>query len=131
MSPQLFSFLLPFVASLCLGRPEKHFPAPPPSLVAWQTEQDHDFGEIPRGKPVVFDFTFTNRDSAPITIETVRTTCGCTAAEWTQEAILPGETGKISIEYDAYRSGSFNKKIRVFFDRQKKAETLRIRGEVM
>jgi hypothetical protein len=100
------------------------------SLVTWQTEQDHDFGEIPRGKPVIFVFTFKNTDSAPISIETVRTTCGCTAAEWTQDAILPGETGQISIEYDAYKSGAFRKKIKVFFDRQKKGETLWIRGEV-
>ena len=130
----LFSVLLAWshIAAVPTGPEHNSIEAAPKadSLVAWQTEQDHDFGEIPRGKPVTFVFTFKNTDSAPISIETVRTTCGCTAAEWTQDAILPGETGQISIEYDAYKSGAFRKKIKVFFDRQKKGETLWIRGEV-
>ncbi|MBV6442590.1 MAG: hypothetical protein EPGJADBJ_04308 [Saprospiraceae bacterium] len=100
------------------------------SVVTWLTEQDHDFGELRQGKPASFVFQFKNALSDTIVLQTVRTTCGCTAARYTEDPIPPGATGEITVEYDAYQSGSFNKKIRVFFDKQKKAEILWIRGVV-
>ena len=102
----------------------------PGPVVAWLTEQDHDFGEIPQGRPRSFLFRFKNVSADTILLQTVRTTCGCTAAKYTEEPIAPGETGEIDVEYDAYQGGAFSKKIRVFFDKQKKAEILWIRGEV-
>ncbi len=101
----------------------------PGSKLAWLTEQDHDFGAIKQGRPVKFVFQFKNTGDTPLTLETVRTTCGCTAAQWTETPIAPGATGDIIIEYDAYQSGSFRKKIRVFFEERKKAEILWIQGE--
>jgi len=100
------------------------------SVVTWLTEQDHDFGELRQGKPATFVFKFKNIAPDTILLQTVRTTCGCTAARYTEDPVAPNETGEIAVEYDAYQSGAFSKKIKVFFDKQKKAETLRIRGEV-
>ena len=100
----------------------------PPAKLVWQTERDHDFGEIRQGRPVKFVFQYKNTGDTPLTLETVRTTCGCTAAEWTEGPVAPGGTGEISVEYDAYQGGAFKKKIRVFFQEQKKAEVLWIRG---
>jgi hypothetical protein len=117
--------------ALFLGKmtlPAPHLP--PPTRLAWQTERDHDFGEIRQGRPVKFVFQYKNTGDSPLTLETVRTTCGCTAAEWTEGPVAPGGTGDISVEYDAYQSGAFKKKIRVFFEEQKKAEILWIRGDV-
>jgi hypothetical protein len=99
-------------------------------IVAWLTEQDHDFGELKQGKPASFAFKFKNIATDTIVLQTVRTSCGCTAARFTEEPIAPGATGEIAVEYDAYQRGTFSKKIKVFFDKQKKAETLWIRGEV-
>ena len=108
------------------------YPAPPgSSVVEWQTETDHDFGEIRAGSLTRFVFKFKNIDSQPIVVETVRTTCGCTAAQWPTEPVPPGATGDIVIEYDSEKKGSFRKKIRVFFDRQKRAEILFVAGEVV
>lgn len=101
---------------------------PPVAKLAWQTEQDHNFGEIRQGRPVKFVFRYKNTGDAPLTLETVRTTCGCTAAEWTEGPVEPGNMGEISVEYDAYQGGSFKKKIKVFFEEQKKPEILWIRG---
>lgn len=101
-----------------------------PSVVTWLTEQDHDFGEIRAGKPVSFVFRFKNTATDTLVLQTVRTTCGCTAARYTEEPIAPGAEGEVNIEYDAAQSGAFRKKIRVFFDRQRKAEILWISGEV-
>lgn len=102
----------------------------PGSVVTWLTEQDHDFGEIRRGKPTTFVFKFKNVSTDTIVLQTVRTTCGCTAARYTEEPIAPDAGGEVAVEYDAYQGGAFSKKIKVFFDKQKKAEILWIRGEV-
>lgn len=99
-------------------------------IVEWLTERDHDFQHLRQEHPKTFVFRFKNIDTQPIVLQTVRTSCGCTAATWTEAPIPPGGTGEIEVEYDAYQRGEFSKKIRVFFDRQRKPEILWIRGEV-
>lgn len=99
-------------------------------VVEWANGREHDFGKMRQGAPRSYAFQFKNVSKDSIRIETVRTSCGCTAADWAEKPIAPGQTGEISIEYDAYMRGSFNKKIRVFFDAQRKPEILRIRGDV-
>ena len=99
-------------------------------VVQWLTGAEHDFGAIAAERPVHFVFRFRNVSDAPIILQTARTTCGCTAARWTEEPVAPGAEGKLTIEYDALQSGSFEKKIRVFFDKQRKPEILRIMGQV-
>ena len=103
---------------------------PSSAVVKWTTEVEHDFGSIRRGKTERFVFQFQNLLDEPIVLETVRTTCGCTAADWPEAPIEAGATGDVVIEFDANRDGVFRKKITVFFDKQKKAETLWISGEV-
>jgi hypothetical protein len=104
---------------------------PPPSpVVEWLTEKDHDFGTMKHERPQTFVFRYKNISKDTILLETVRTTCGCTAATWTENPVAPGSSGEIVVEYDAYQRGSFSKKIRVFFDKQRKPEILWIRGNV-
>jgi hypothetical protein len=100
------------------------------AVVEWLTERDHDFQHLRQEHPKTFVFKFKNIDTVPILLQTVRTSCGCTAATWTEEPIPSGATGQIEVEYDAYQRGEFRKKIRVFFDRQRKPEILWIHGEV-
>jgi Protein of unknown function (DUF1573) len=106
------------------------FFAPPVSVVQWIDPQEHDFGDLRQSSTVSVTFSFKNTTETPIVLQTVRTTCGCTAAEWTQAPIAPGEKGVVKIEYDADKSGAFRKKIRVFFDQQRKPEILWIQGNV-
>jgi len=101
-----------------------------PPIVEWLTERDHDFQHLRQEHPKTFIFRFKNIDNQPIILQTVRTSCGCTAATWTETPIAPGEMGEVVVEYDAYQRGEFKKKIRVFFDRQRKPEILWIHGEV-
>lgn len=100
-------------------------------VVTWVTPTHHDFGEIKYMKPEVVHFVFRNETSRPIVIDNVRTTCGCTAPDWDDSPIQPMATDTISIEYDARRTGYFEKKIKVFFDGVKKPELLSIEGEVV
>lgn len=104
--------------------------AEPLATVEWLTEQDHDFGEVRSGKTVRFKFRYKNVTAGPLILQTVRTTCGCTAAEWTEAPVGPGESGEIGIEFESSQAGPFRKKIRVFFDQQRKAEILWISGEI-
>jgi hypothetical protein len=45
-------------------------------------------------------FEFTNTGNQPLIILSVNSTCGCTVATKPTEAILPGKTGKISVQYN-------------------------------
>jgi len=103
---------------------------PRPSVVKWTTETEHDFGTLRFGRAARFSFAFQNALDEPIVLQTVRTTCGCTAADWPEAPIEGGQSGEVAIEYSADKRGDFRKKITVFFDKQRKAETLWIRGRV-
>ena len=100
------------------------------SVVEWLTPVDHDYGDIKLNAPAKVVFRFKNTSSEPITIDNVRSTCGCTASEWEEVVIAPGEESEIKIEYSARKPGFFFKKITVFFSNQRKAEKLSITGYV-
>lgn len=110
--------------------PERPVADPSGNVVKWLAETDFDFGVLEQGSTSSVTFSFRNILGEPIVLQTVRTSCGCTAADWPQAPIEPDSTGTVLIEFDADRLGSFRKKITVFFDKQRKAEVLHISGEV-
>lgn len=99
-------------------------------LVEWQSPVQHDFGELRQNVPAKVEFRFKNISTEPIIIDAVRTTCGCTAAEYPETPVLPGESDRILIEFDAKKAGWFDKKIKVFLHGQRKPEVLGIEGLV-
>lgn len=93
----------------------------------------HDFGEIKEsdGK-VEYKFIFTNTGDAPLIINRVRASCGCTSPTWTEKPIMPGKTGFVSAVFDpSNRPGKFNKSIFVETNTQKGRDILRIVGDVL
>ena len=90
----------------------------------------HDFGKIPKGTPVTAEFTFTNEGSTPLIISNVKSSCGCTVADYTKEAVEPGKTGIVKAKYNAASVGAFTKSIRVTANVEGGTETLYIKGEV-
>ncbi len=74
----------------------------------------HNFGRIYTFDKVETSFSFTNVSTAPIIILDVKTTCGCTAPVYTQEPIMPGETGDIKINFNSWTPGMMTKSISVF-----------------
>lgn len=114
--------LLFFLSLSPLSRPEP--------VIEWVTPTSHDFGDIRHREPVVFDFEFKNLTDEPITIDNVRTTCGCTASAWSEVPTFPDSIGTIKITYDAVKQGYFYKKVKVFFNSQRKGELLTISGYV-
>lgn len=95
-------------------------------------ESSFNFGKVPyKGAPVSHEFTFTNTGDKNLVILEVRTTCGCTKPEYTQQPIAPGKTGKIKITYDATsHSGYFSKNITVRTNGKPGKFTLKISGTV-
>ena len=93
----------------------------------------HDFQKIKEqdGLATVI-FTFKNTGDAPLVINRVQASCGCTTPTWTKEPILPQKTGTITVSYNpANRPGSFIKTISVFSNADTQPATLTIKGEVI
>lgn len=77
-------------------------------------------------------FKFKNTGNAPLVINRVQASCGCTTPTWTKEPILPGKTGEITASYNpANRPGSFIKTISVFSNANTAPTLLTIKGEVI
>lgn len=95
------------------------------------TSETHDFGKIPQGKPVTHEFEFTNVGSEPIIISDVRPSCGCSVAEFTKTPVKPGETGKVTVKFDAAIRSPFTKNFVVRSNTKTPVKTLVIKGEVI
>ncbi|MEZ4948276.1 MAG: DUF1573 domain-containing protein [Saprospiraceae bacterium] len=99
--------------------------------VTWLTPTEHDFGVLKQYHPDTVYFTFKNISGYDMVIDNVRTTCGCTAPNWSMEPIPADSTSTILIEYNSKNLGYFEKKIKVYYAGIRKAEVLRIEGEVV
>ena len=60
-----------------------------------------DFGTVAKGAKVNIDYQFENTGDKPLFITSVRPTCGCTVADYTKTAVLPGEKGSVTAEFDS------------------------------
>lgn len=92
-------------------------------------EMSFDFGRIPKGKPVTHSFVVTNTGAAPIFLENVQASCGCTTPEWSKEAIAPGASSEIKVGYNAEAEGPFEKTITVIYNKGQ-MKTITIKGVV-
>lgn len=72
-----------------------------------------DYGEITKGSDGFRTFTFENTGDAPLEIQGVRSSCGCTIPKKPEAPIAPGERGEITVRYDTNRLGVFRKTITV------------------
>src|SRR5687768_18499309 len=92
-------------------------------------ETEHDFGQIPQGKPVYYDFEIVNTGKTPLKLDDVHASCGCTTPEWSREPIAPGATAKIKVGYNAAAEGDFEKPITITYNTNQ-SKLLKIRGTV-
>jgi archaellum component FlaG (FlaF/FlaG flagellin family) len=99
--------------------------------VAVFTSDVVDMGKIPVGTPKSVTFTVKNVGKAPLIIETVTPTCGCTTKEFTQGPIMPGQMGKIVATFNAASIQPFEKQLNVKFAGFKDMRMVTIKGEVV
>lgn len=93
--------------------------------------ETHDFGKIPPGKAVTYEFKFTNTGDEPLIISNVEATCGCTVPKYSNTPVKKGETGVITATYNAAGVGPFNKAITVKSNARTPVKVLYIKGEVI
>jgi hypothetical protein len=79
------------------------------------TEENHDFGKIPYGKPVEFDVQIKNISNEPVKIENVKVGCGCTTPKYQPGPYAPGETFKVTLGFSGYAEGKFDKYVDISF----------------
>jgi len=92
-------------------------------------ETSHDFGKIPQARPVTYVFEIVNTGAVPLKLENVQASCGCTTPQWSKEDIAPGATSKITVGYNAYAEGPFEKTITIQYN-QSQTKLLVIKGNV-
>ena len=93
----------------------------------------HDYGTFKEEKGLQsYNFNFTNTGTAPLILNNVQASCGCTTPEWTRKPIAPGTKGFIKVSYNPRnRPGAFNKSITVSSNASNQRVLLRIKGEVI
>lgn len=92
-------------------------------------EAEHDFSKIPQGKPVYYEFEIVNISTAPLKLENVTATCGCTTPIWNRDPIAPGASAIIKVGYNAAAEGYFEKFITVTYNTNQ-TKQLKIKGTV-
>jgi hypothetical protein len=101
-----------------------------PSQLKWEKET-HEFGTIEQGKPVSYEFTFTNTTNKDVTLTNVKASCGCTATNYTKTAVKPGEKGTVTATYNAAAGGAFHKTVTVMTSEENSApKIITIKGTV-
>ena len=109
------------------------------SLATWAQgdvrwlELEHDFGTFKEeaGKQS-HSMRMVNIGDEPIVITRTQTSCGCTATEYTKDAINPGDTAIVTVTYNPYnRPGAFEKVIWVYTSGETGRTQLTVRGHVV
>ncbi len=96
-------------------------------------QKDYDFGTFKEleGKKTGI-VKFINRGDSPTLITRVRTSCGCTGAEYREGLIAPGDTAWVSFTYDPTgRPGRFEKTVKVYTGADNDLTSITIRGTVI
>ena len=93
-------------------------------------KESHDFGKIPQGKPVTYNFEVTNTGKAPYKLDNVAASCGCTTPQWDKEKVVnPGEKSIITVGYNAAAEGPFTKPVTITYNGTQ-TKVITIKGEV-
>ncbi|MEO1436158.1 MAG: DUF1573 domain-containing protein, partial [Bacteroidota bacterium] len=88
-------------------------------------------GTVNEGETVEHTFTFTNTGKVPLTIQSAKSTCGCTVPDYPKEPIAPGVSGEISVRFNSKgKSGRQRKPINIVANTWPAKTTVFIDGEV-
>ncbi len=92
----------------------------------------HDFGKLNEGEKVSYAFKFTNTGKAPLIINNVSTSCGCTVSSYPKKPIVPGEGASIDVSFDSSGKHGFqSKSITVNTNSQPSFASLRIQSQII
>lgn len=100
------------------------------TAIKW-TNQQISIGEVPQGKPVTFEFVFTNTGKEPVLITDVKASCGCTTPDYSRSPVKAGEKGIVKAVYNAAAVGAFSKIVTVTVSNDPTPITLTLSGTVI
>ncbi|MFM7720495.1 MAG: DUF1573 domain-containing protein [Sediminibacterium sp.] len=79
------------------------------------SNDNYNMGNIPYGKPTEFNVTIENISSAPITLNNVQVSCGCTTPKFqANEVIAPGQKTTVTLGFNGSAMGNFTKNATIF-----------------
>lgn len=61
-----------------------------------------NFGTAKYGDKINIEYSFKNTGDKPLYLLDVRPTCGCTIADYTKSAVMPGKEGYVKATYDSH-----------------------------
>lgn len=94
-------------------------------------KETHNFGKVPKGIPVSYEFEVENVGTEAFEITDVQKVCGCTVTNWTKGPIAPGGKGTVTAQYNAAREGKFKKPITIKSNAENAPIKLYFEGEVI
>src|SRR5690606_20377294 len=71
----------------------------------------HDFGKVTEGDQLTHVFALKNEGSSKLTLDRVRTSCGCTVAELKSKEIPPGGATQLAVKFDPAGRHGQNRKV--------------------
>ncbi|MDE6310516.1 MAG: DUF1573 domain-containing protein [Muribaculaceae bacterium] len=100
--------------------------------IFWR-ETYHNFGAFNEDDGLARTaFRYVNTGDEPLVLLNVRTTCGCTVADWSRKPLAPGDSAEIIVDYDpAGRLGRFEKGVIVDTNTEPRRTRLTIKGVVV
>ncbi|MEM8526728.1 MAG: DUF1573 domain-containing protein [Bacteroidota bacterium] len=94
-------------------------------------EMTYDFGSVAEGEKVRHVYKFKNTGDEPLVISNARGSCGCTVPQWPQEAIAPGESNEIVVEFNSKgKPGPQTKTVTITANTEPVTTKLTIKGTV-
>lgn len=95
-------------------------------------KQVHDYGKIERNGDGKSFFVFENTGNAPLVLNKVTSSCGCTTPKWPRNKPLqPGSKDTIVVKYNTRIIGNFHKSVTVHSNAENNSRIrLKIKGKV-
>lgn len=82
----------------------------------WEKPVQH-YQRVPEDKAIEARYAFRNTGSTPVTIKSLRSSCGCTTAKLEKKTYAPGEQGEVAVRFTfGDRKGNYLKGITVTTD---------------
>src|SRR5574344_1664057 len=126
----VFAFFFTFVGFLSFFSPKVYGQEKGAKIVFEKTS--YDYGTIAAGDNGEVIFKFKNEGSAPLIINNVTSSCGCTKPKWTTQPIEAGKGGEIKVTYNTNIIGDIRRSVTVSTnDREKNRIVLILTGKVV